>query len=150
LIGGDSVITSFDPVKGRGREVFREKSSEVGGSGGFDVSPDGSRLAITRFDPNEGRIRLVSLTDGTSHDLVVKRWNGFFELNWAPDGRGLYVSSQTPEGGTVLYVDLQGHPRALWHQKGNIATCGRPSRDGHSLAVASSNTNANAWMLENP
>jgi Tol biopolymer transport system component/DNA-binding winged helix-turn-helix (wHTH) protein len=150
VIGSDSVITSFDPIRGRGREVFREKSSEAGGIGGFSLSPEGTRLAITRFDPREGRIRLVSLKDGSSHDVVVEHWNSFFELNWAPDGRGLYVSSQAPEGGTVLDIDLQGHARALWHQKRNIATCGRPSPDGRSLAVATSDTNANAWMLENP
>lgn len=144
--GDQTVFTSFDPVKGKDREIFRETS---GGLGLFDVAPDGSRLAISQFDLEGGRIRLVSIVNGTASDLVVKGWNQFLEVDWAPDGRGLYVGSKTAQGGAVLYVDLQGRARLLWQQQGNIITCGRPSPNGRFLAIASWTTNANAWMIEN-
>jgi len=145
VIGNEVLITLFDPLKGKGREVLRAKA---GGIAEFSLSPDGSRLATLPFDPQGGRIRLISLNDGTSRDLFVSGRNRFLELNWSPDSRGLYVSGQTSEGSTVLYINLQGHAHALWQESGNFATCGRPSPDGHSLAVASRTANANAWTLE--
>jgi Tol biopolymer transport system component/DNA-binding winged helix-turn-helix (wHTH) protein len=147
--GDQTVFTSFDPVKGRGHEVFREKSRDTFGGGIFDLSPDGSRLAITQSRSQGGSIRLESLSDRTSSDLVVKGWNRLLEIEWAPDGRGLYVASDMPQGSAVLYVDLHGQARLLWQQRGNIGTCGRPSPDGRFLAIASRSTNANAWMIEN-
>ena len=91
----------------------------------------------------------MSLSDGTVSDLVVKGWNRLEEIDWAPDGRGLYVSYDMPLGDGVLYVDLQGHARLLWQQQQGFITCGRPSPDGRSLAIATWTTNANAWMIEN-
>lgn len=147
--GSRTVFSSFDPVKGKGREIYRERPPVARGTGRFDLSPDGSRLAISLYNPREGRIRLVSLRDGTTSDLVVKSWNRFTDIDWAPDGRGLYVGSITPEGDSVLYVDLQGHAQLLWQHGGNVATCGRPSPDGRFLAIARWTTNSNAWMIRN-
>jgi serine/threonine protein kinase/Tol biopolymer transport system component len=125
VVGNRTVFTSFDPVKGKGHELTRVNSLQNVGGGAFDLSPDGSRLAIAQFDSHEGRIRLVSLTDGTASDLDVKGWNHFEEIDWAPDGRGLYVSYVMPQGDGILYVDLQGHARLLWQQQQGLGTCGR-------------------------
>ena len=149
VVGNQTVFTSFDPVRGKGHELAKVNSLQNVGGGAFDLSPDGSRLAIAQFYSQEGHIRLVSLTDGTASDLVVKGWNRLEEIDWAPDGRGLYVSYDMPQGDGVLYVDLQGHARLLWQQQQGFITCGRPSPDGRSLAIATWTTNANAWMIEN-
>jgi eukaryotic-like serine/threonine-protein kinase len=150
VVGNQTVFTSFDPVKGKGDELASVNSLQNHGSDAFDLSPDGSRLAIALSDSQQGRVRLVSLTDGTAFDLVVKGWNRLAEVDWAPDGRGLYVSYVWGgKGNGVLYVDLQGHAHVLWQQQPGLDTCGRPSPDGRSLAIASWTTNANAWMIEN-
>ena len=142
------VFFSFDPVGGKGRELARTRTLTKGSSG-WDVSPDGSRLAITKFDDREGDIQLLSLIDGTTSDLVVKGWSGFTEIDWAPDAKSLYVGSVTPRRAALLRIDLQGHAILLWDRKGSPDTCGRPSPDGRFLAIAGWNTDSNAWTIGN-
>jgi Tol biopolymer transport system component/tRNA A-37 threonylcarbamoyl transferase component Bud32 len=140
------VFTSFDPVLGKGRELARIPANV---SGLWDISPDGSRLAIAEPDPHEGHIQLLSLNGGTSSGLVVKGWNNFDDVTWSADGKGFFVDAAMPDGGALLHVDLHGHADLLWKEKGIFSTCGRPSPDGRYLATAGWTTNSNAWVIEN-
>jgi serine/threonine protein kinase len=137
---GHRVFTSVDPVKGRGRALASMEMEEIR----WDLSPDGSQIAMTR----EGRIRLLSLKSGVTTDLAVRGWNSFGEVDWSADGDALFVSSNTPQDTTLLRVDLMGEARALRHQEFG-GTKGIPSPDGRHLAVAVWTTDSNAWMIEN-
>ena len=140
------VFTSFDPIKGRGREIARIVTNPLFGYN-WDLSPDGSKIAVL-FHDVENHIRMVPLEGGPPRDIVV---NGGYSLNqgpeWSPDGRGFYTASMSPMGWTLLYVDLQGHATALWKQKGD--TFGVPSPDGRHLAILGQTVDSNVWMLEN-
>jgi hypothetical protein len=60
LPGGYFAYYDLDPIKGKGRELARIKSSiEV--LGDWDVSPDGTQVAIPNHDSREARIRVVAL-----------------------------------------------------------------------------------------
>lgn len=143
------VFTSLDPVKGRGRELARMEI-EPSMARPWDLSPDGSRLAMIGPDPREGRIRLVSVMNGVTEDLAVAGWNSFGEVDWSADGKALYVSSLTTDGTTLLRVSLKGEALVLWHQRLNLmGTKGVPSPDGRYLAVAGWTTDSNVWMIEN-
>lgn len=143
------VFTSLDPVNGRGRELVRMEI-EPSMTHPWDLSPDGSRLAMAGPDPREGRILLISLESRVTTGLVVKGWNNFGEVDWSADGKALYVSSQTSDGTTLLRISLEGEARPLWHQRLNfMGTEGVPSPDGQYLAVAGWTTTSNAWMIEN-
>ena len=142
---GHLVFTSVDPIKGRGR-AFATMEGEPSITGGWDLSPDGSQVVMTR----EGRIQLLSLKSGVTTDLAVRGWSGFWSVDWSADGNSLFVSSQTPQDTTLLRVDLRGEASALWHQKLNfMGTIGIPSPDGRHLAVAYYTTDSNVWMIEN-
>ena len=114
----------------------------------WDLSPDGSQVAV--LFPLERRIRLLPVAGGTSRDVFVcgwwPTWNG---PDWSPDGKGFYVSSLSPRGTTLLYIDLKGHASAVWEQKGNYATWGVPSPDGRHLAILGYTVDSNVWMLGN-
>lgn len=113
------IFTAFDPIKGRGREVLRV-ATEPGFGYNWDLSPNGAQLAIS-FPAGENRIRLLALEGGASRDLVVNGWYGFNSgPDWSPGGKGFYVSSLSPRGATLLYIDLNGHANALWEQKGGL------------------------------
>jgi len=142
------IFTAFDPVKGRGSEILR-----VGTKPGFrynwDLSPDGSLLAVS-FPAGENCIRLFSLAGGASRDLIVKGWYGLDSgPDWSSSGKGFYVSSLSPTGATLLYIDLNGDAKALWEQKGGLHTWGLPSFDGRHLAMLGYTIDSNIWMLEN-
>jgi hypothetical protein len=154
------IFTAFDPVKGRGRELARYDITWPGAYD-WDLSPDGSRLAILKYSGHQ--IHILALNRESASDVVVKGWSSLQSLNWAADGKSLFVSSATQTGSALLRVDLQGNARVLWEQKGSIAPWGLPfdlfigpsapwavpSPDGRHIAIYEWKLNANLWMMEN-
>jgi hypothetical protein len=141
------ILTAFDPVKGRDREVVRIATKE-GFEYPFNLSPDGSEIAVL-FPEGENRIRLLPVGGGQPRDLVVKGWYGLSSLDWAADGRGFYASSLSPRAATLLYIDLEGQASPMWEQRGSLWTWGVPSPDGRHLAILGYTMDSNVWMLEN-
>jgi Tol biopolymer transport system component/predicted Ser/Thr protein kinase len=146
------VFFAFDPVRGKGRELARIES-DPSLYRAWDLSSDGSHLAVPEFDPRELRVKLLSLTDGPSSDLVVKGWGSIRwvdrEVDWSPDGKSLFVVSDTPRGTALLHADLEGNAHLLWEQKPRTIACARPSPDGRYLAICGFTTDSNAWIIEN-
>jgi eukaryotic-like serine/threonine-protein kinase len=142
-------ITTFDPVKGRGkvlRTIEKDPSQEYGGTA---LSQDGSTYAVSQSGETETHISLLSLSDGSDREIRVKGWPNNTNLDWSNDGKGFYCGSSSPQGGTLLYVDLKGNARVLWQYKGATSQIwGVSSPDGRYLAILATTTNSNVWMLE--
>jgi Tol biopolymer transport system component len=141
-------FNAFDPLTGKRHEV-RAVDLHPGVANHWMPSPDGSRIAFIEFNILEGHIRLLSVTGDPDRDLVVKGWAGFNSVNWAPDGKSLFVSSQSPTGATLLHVDLEGHATPLWDQRGSPRIYGVPAPNGRELAVAGLTSGSNVWMIDN-
>jgi WD40 repeat protein len=107
-------------------------------------------MAVVKARVNEGRIRLLPLRGGAEQEINVKNWMDLNSLDWAPDGKGLFATSQSPNGPILLYVDLQGKAHVLWKQKGTFETWSWtiPAPDGKHLAILGEAVNSNAWMME--
>jgi eukaryotic-like serine/threonine-protein kinase len=142
-----AVFFAFDPVKGKGRELTR-LAIDPSGNYGWDLSSDGSTIAIVK-KLGESRIRFISLSGGPERSVTVEGWTGFNSLDWAADGKGVFVSSVTPRGATLLYVDLEGKAHILSEQPGSTQTWGVPSPDGRYLALLGGTLESNAWIIEN-
>ena len=148
------IVTAFDPLKGRG-QVLRtiEKDPSVFFGGGM-LSPDGTTFAFSQGGEAESHIRLLSLTGGSDREITLKSWPNISGLDWASDGKALYVGSVSPQASTLLHVDvdLQGIARMLWQFKGSgqgmFALWGVPSPDGHYLAITHGAMYSRVWMLE--
>jgi Tol biopolymer transport system component len=145
------VVTTFDPAKGRGPEIARfdlARDIDLSADGiECAISPDGTRLAITR-NP-EDPIEIQSLRGQpalTIHAEGIDKIGKIGAIRWAPDGKALFVSHSKKDGGEVLHLDLQGHARLLW--KCNGKCFGTPSPDGRHLAIYDWKRNANMWMME--
>jgi eukaryotic-like serine/threonine-protein kinase len=143
------MITAFDPLKGRGKvlrtmeEDFSHTYSET------ELSPDGSTVSISRDRESEIHIRLLSLSGGSDREFTVKGWPNITGLDWSLDGKRLYCGSVSPQGSTLLYVDLKGNARVLWQYKGGSGVFfSHPSPDGRYLAVQGDVINSNVWMVE--
>jgi Tol biopolymer transport system component len=146
------ILSAFDPAKGRRRELTRFNLKQPVEGYGWDVSPDGTRLAFTQFDEHEGRIQILPLTGGEAREVNVKGHYGFYRLSWAKDGKGLYVSRlPATSGSLLLYVDLEGRAEVIWQQRiaGRWTTPGVPSPDGRHLALEGYTVESNVWLLEN-
>jgi Tol biopolymer transport system component/predicted Ser/Thr protein kinase len=141
-------VSAFDPLMGKPHEV-RSFGIHPGGLHNWMPSPDGSRLVLIEFNALEGHIRLLSLKGDPDLDFVVKGWAGFNSVDWAADGKSLFVSSQSPTSSTLLHVDLEGHATPLWDQRGGWRTWAITSPSGRELAIAGMTSGSNVWMIDN-
>lgn len=51
--------------------------------------------------------------------MVVKGWSTFQSVNWAADGKGLFVASLGEAGSVLFRTDLRGNAHSLWEQQAN-------------------------------
>jgi eukaryotic-like serine/threonine-protein kinase len=142
------IVSALDPMKGRGPELARVAIDPNDESWHFDLSPDGSRIAVIRTPSDP--IQILSLKGQPITQFRVKGWNKIREFLWAPEGKGLYVTAVTHLNDVVLYVDLEGNAYPLWENKGASGeTLAYPSPDGRHLAVQGWTSSSNIWMMEN-
>ena len=146
--GKQLIVTAIDLLKGRGPELFRFALVANDDNWCLDLSPDGTRVAVTRT--LTGPIYILSLDGQTLQQFQVKGWNNLQSLIWAADGKGLFVTVGIQNGRKILHVDLQGNAHALWEDTGGSAeTLAYPSPDRRHLAFDGWTTSGNMWMMEN-
>src|SRR5260370_11111072 len=146
--GKKLVLSTFDPMHGNPHAVLTLEI-HAGTLYNWMPSPDGSRIIFMYYNPLEGHIRLLSLKGESERDIVVKAWSGFNSVDWAADGKSLFVSSQSPTSSTLLHVDLEGHAIPLWDQRGSWRTWAIAAPNGRELAIQGTTSGSNVWMIEN-
>jgi len=143
------IVYALDPIKGRGPELVRIPVNADVEAPNLDLSPDGKSIAFISLNMFAGKIRVISLLDGSQRDIDVEGWNSLNHISWATDGKGWYVSSELALASTLLYVDLSGNPTILLREPGLFTEIwGIPSPDGKHLAFLRYNSGNNAWALE--
>jgi DNA-binding beta-propeller fold protein YncE len=146
--GKQLIVTAFDPLKGRGPELFRFALVANDDNWNIDLSPDGTRVAVTRTQA--GPFYILSLGGRVLRQFKVRGWSNLLAFTWAADGKGLFVTAAIRNGRKLLHVDLQGNAHVLWEDiGGSNPTQAFPSPDGRYLAFAGWPTNANMWLMEN-
>ena len=142
------VFYAFDPVHGKGSELARASLSRASRYVPWDLSPDGSRIAIRI--PGEGRIRILSLAGKPPREVAVRGWafDEYSLLFWSADGKGWYLAGYSGGGTDLLYVDREGHAQVLTHLRDTVETWAVPSPNGRYLAYTQWNSISNVWMLE--
>jgi Tol biopolymer transport system component/tRNA A-37 threonylcarbamoyl transferase component Bud32 len=150
------IFTAFEPSQGTRRELTRVSLKQPVAAYCWDLSPDGSLLAFTRYDVREGRLQILPLAGGQAREVNVGGWSHLSRLYWAADGKALFVSAAggTPPGDVLLRVNLEGRAQVVWQSKGYVGfnyepTRGVPSPNGRYLAVLGYTNDSNVWMLEN-
>jgi Tol biopolymer transport system component/DNA-binding winged helix-turn-helix (wHTH) protein len=147
------VFFSFDPLRGKGQEVAHV-DDDLPYAYNWSLSPDGSTLAIAKAGKLDlsvkPDIRLLSLTDHSERTIRLKEWPKVSSIDWAADGRSLWVSTSANTGtNALLNVDLQGRARPVWEQTKMEVGWAIPSPDGRYLALWQASGDSNVWMIEN-
>jgi serine/threonine protein kinase/DNA-binding winged helix-turn-helix (wHTH) protein len=140
------VITSFDPIKGRGTELL-SFMLDPQASGLCDLSPDGSKIAaiVGRDEP----IKVFSLQGQPEYVVPARGLARKMFLSWAADGKGLFVTHEGNAGPELVYVDVKGVAMVLWKNNVEIQPQSLQSPDGRYLAIQDSIYNGNMWLMEN-
>lgn len=142
---------SFDPVRGKGEEIARI-DDDLPYFYNWSLSPDGLMLATAKkMDATQQpEVRLRTLKDGKERSLKLQGWSAISALDWAADGKSLFVSVSTTTGANALLrVDLQGRARPLLEQSKMFVGWAIPSPDSRSVALWQASGNSNVWMVEN-
>jgi Tol biopolymer transport system component len=144
---GELVFTSFDPLRGRVSELVRlavDPEAPIA----WDLSPDGSTVAIVGMDERKDRIRLVELDSGSAHSMSAGESERLTGINWSPDGKSWFVTSSSLRGAAIFYVRANGGVSKLWTTSTKL-TAPLVSPEGRNLTFATSTYNSNAWLIEN-
>jgi Tol biopolymer transport system component len=144
--GKEYVFITINVESGEAEELLRISHREP--FTGWDLSPDGSTLAVVHCD--DDTIRLISVPSGQEQTLHVKGWANFEWVSWAADGQRLFVNAGFALAGKypdLVSVDLDGnaivlrHAPSHWHA--HIAT----SPDGKYLGFSSMPFHGNVWLI---
>lgn len=141
------VVTAFDLVKGRGRELARVDIDQNQHQWYCEISPDGTRLAVSASP--EGPIRVMSLRGDRMKVVPLTGLKINTDLFWAADGNGFYFDTVRKRETVLLHLDLRGHTHVLWENRGGNYALGIPSPDGRHIAVAGNSVISNMWTIEN-
>jgi DNA-binding winged helix-turn-helix (wHTH) protein/Tol biopolymer transport system component len=138
------IFTAFDPLHGPGHELARFKVDDPEKFYTWDISPEGTRIAVLKNGGSE--IHILSLRTYEDRKFIVKGWSGLQALDWASDGKGLFTSSRM-SGVVLLHTDLQGNAHVLWEPKGDSMIWAVPSPDGHRVAMPGFALSSNIWSM---
>jgi Tol biopolymer transport system component len=135
---------ALDPVRGKGSLLGKtDHWAPRMLSWAWDVSPDGSRLAVVSSGNN-----ILTLANGVWREIpIAARWEPDY-IAWASDGAGFFVTSSTLD---LLHVTTAGKVNVLSHNdQAQWPADPVPSPDGKYLAFQAQTYDFNAWMIENP
>jgi Tol biopolymer transport system component/DNA-binding winged helix-turn-helix (wHTH) protein len=141
---------TFDPVTGKKTPLTRIESA-AWYLQNWSLSPDGSTLAMAKKThvPGPADIHLFSIADGKDRTLTLQNWSGISSLDWAADGRTIWVTASSSSGmQTLLNVDLRGRAKPVLQEPEKDLGWAIPSPDGRHLAIWEASGNSNAWLLE--
>jgi len=145
-----AIITSFDLIKGKGRELVRfDLSAEYQASRNeviWSISNDGTKLA---FAPGpQGPIRILFLRDGQQKVIRPRGTSHFAGLRWASDGKGFFITNDDGKDTEIFHLSLNGDSKVIW-KCGHDGCGGWESPDGHEFAINQTKFYSNLWMIEN-
>ena len=93
----------------------------------------------------------MNVGDKSTHEVTLNEWPRLNQIDWASDGKSVFVGSQTANGAPVmLSVEPGGNHRVLLEgDKGMRYWAVVPSPDGHYGALQAVTGENNVWMVEN-
>ena len=142
--GLDLVVTALDPVDGKGAELGRWRVSPFG----FCLLADGSAAAfLVSAGGRRTVIRVVSLKGESPRDIAVQNVANLFNLDPLPRGAGFLSQDDSAHPKALVFVRPDGTSRVLWSPADVEVANAIASPDGRHLAINTTITHSNAWMV---
>lgn len=138
------VFTSFDPTQGRKAEIAKVPiNSDLAH---WDLSSDGSRIAVSLFDYKAGDIQIFPVSGGAPQKISAMPWAELVAIAWSADGKSLFLASYSSRGTSIVHLDFNGASKLLFKPSWDIFAL-NPSPDGKYLAFGPVVYNSNAWTI---
>lgn len=143
-LGPDLVVTALDPVNGKGAELGRWRAPTLG----FSLLADGSAAAfIVAAGGRRTVIRVVSLKGEPPRDIAVQNVANLNNLDPLPGGAGFLSRDDSAHPMALVFVRPDGTSRVLWSPTDVEVEGAIASPDGRHLAINTTITHGNAWMV---
>jgi len=143
-IGKKDVFSSIDPVRGRLEELAKIETQRED-SLAWDLSPDGSRIALVDFFSDV--VRVLDLQTKQIRTIPTPPQLGPGSVAWSADGTQLFLSAFANDKGRLLEMDAMGHTQLLLENPNAIGTV-VPSPDGKRIAYVQTAFESNVTLLE--
>ncbi|HEX8816355.1 MAG TPA: hypothetical protein VF753_12710 [Terriglobales bacterium] len=139
-------FTSIDPSAGRRNEITKFAGDPYYTS--WNISPDGSQIAVNTFDYKTGDLQIIPVNGGAPQKFSLLPVQELGPIAFTPDGKSFYIGSFSSRGSTLYRYDPGKTPTALWKSVWDIEHL-VSSPDGQHLAIAPDIYDANAWIIPN-
>jgi len=142
------VFYSLDPLKGKGSQITTLEVNHKFLSG-WDISPDGSKLAIV--GGQAPLIKVFSLSEGSWHDIPLDPSVGMASsVAWAADGKSLFITSSTRDSFNLIHVTARGEVQVLLRNAhSQLLANPLPLPGGKYLAFQGHTCDSNVWLIDN-
>lgn len=143
------VIYQFDESTGEKKELTRVTEPEAF-LYNWTLSPDGTKLALAKINSGTtlSTIRILEIPSGKEHSLSLPIGVGAQYIDWAADGRSIWVSVASQEKRSLVNLDLRGKVKTTLVADKPQLGWAIPSPDGKRLAILEGTRTSNAWMVE--
>ncbi len=149
--GNDIVFYTLDPMRGKGKLLGKIEASPSGTIWSWQLSPDGSRVAVAGLNKFPRRIEVLTLFSGKWQEISVEPgWGDLQTVAWTADGKGFFVTSWLPDSFNLLHVSPDGKATPLirnGHRQ--FMSTPLPSPDGKYLAYRALTWDSNVWLIPN-
>src|SRR5215469_16634401 len=144
--GSTAHFFTFDPEDGKTQEFA---TLQVKGGLNWMLSRDGSQLALN-LEPLGHSLTFMAVGDKSTHVVEVNQWP-LTNIDWAPDGKSVLVSTRTANGARpILGVEPNGNCRVLLESDNATQLWWAiESPDGRYVALTEVTGANNVWMVEN-
>jgi serine/threonine protein kinase len=146
------IFSYLDPVKGKRDEIVRVAGYHSNDPR-WDLSPDGSTVAIVDANEAKGEVRILNLAEKRTIVLHVRdwKWTRLTKISWAADGKGWFALAQSESSFSLVSLDANGNARVLQEMPQGEAWVSSiaPSPDGRSLAFTKRTYLKDVMLLEN-
>jgi DNA-binding winged helix-turn-helix (wHTH) protein/Tol biopolymer transport system component len=144
------VFSTFDPATGNQTKIHSMDDPEWFLLN-WTLSSDGHTLALAKKhrSPLPADILLLNLEGGKQRSLVLDNWFSIGCLDFAADGKSIWVNATSLAGvQTLLNVNLHGKVTAALEEKEMDLGWAIPSPNGRDVAIWMSAASSNAYLLE--
>ena len=150
-VEGKQILTTFDPLKGRGEKL---PTSDYPQFERGILSAQGRIVEKLRAGPDGLSVHVHSLPKGPAEEITFKNLIDEYEFyGWSLDGKGnLPIHGWGSGRQSSIFAGLNGETHILWQRRpgpGFDFGLPIPSPDGRYSAVKVIIFESNAWMLEN-
>lgn len=141
---------TFDPMTGQ-KSLLKAIQDPEWFLENWSLSPDGSTLALAKKHraATEAAIRILRVDGTGERTLNLEGWFAISYLDWAADGKRLWVNAASAAGTpTLLSVKLNGRVTPSLEETEMQLGWAIPSPDGRHVALWKSEQSSNVWLLE--